>query len=238
MSDATHDPLPFERALLRAVAAGDPLRGALFHLWWSAPTQGTRLVQVYINDALHTATLDPAQRELWLVLPPGRPHRIHLFAVEPADALTPRPDPHGSGADGPADIAGVTLLRDPAAPVGSVVGVAVDDGPVERAPLFGDGASRIGFGSVFGEGGFGFDAATGPGLGRGELGLGPLGGDGEAWRWRRDDLADGPHTLTLTHTDDAGRELAPAVTAGIEVGRLPPTPTLVLLDADLTLSWS
>lgn len=237
-STPTHDPSVFERVLVRQVAREDHLHGALFHLWWSAPAQGDRLVQVYANDRLYTATLDPAQRELWLVFAPGRPQRIDLAAVRCSDAFVPRPTGSDIAASVPSDIARVTVLRDPGAPVGSVVGIAVDDGPEEAAPLFGADDARIGFGSVFGEGGFGLDAAVGPGLGLGGLGLGPLGSDGDAWRWSRDDLAAGPHPLTLTHKDKAGRALAPPTTHDITTDRLPPPPPSVTLRDDLTLAWS
>lgn len=231
------EPNPIQHVLLRPIDATDPLHGALFHLWWHAPIQDDRVVQVWVNDGLHTASLDPLQRELWLVFAPGQPRRVELRLVEPADAFVPSP----AGMDGaaaPADIAIVTLLRDPATPIGSQASVAVDsDGP-EQAQLFGANTARIGFGSVFGEGGFGIDAATGPGLGRGALGLGPLGSDGEPWRWRRDDLADGPHTLTLQLTDSAGRPVAPAQPHDIEIDRIPPVPTRVAVDAGQVLTWS
>jgi len=233
-----HDSSVFERVLVRQVAPEDPLHGALFHLWWSAPGQGDRLVQVYANDRLYTSTLDPTQRELWLVFAPGRPQRIELAAVDREDAFVPRFMAASDDGNTPHDIARVTVLRDPSSPVGSVVGVAVDGAPAEAAPLFGPEDARIGFGSVFGEGGFGIDAAVGPGLGLGELGLGPLGSDGEPWRWTRDDLPAGHHTLTLTHTDAAGRALAPPTPLETTTGRLPTPPTSVTLRDDLTLIWS
>lgn len=234
----THDKTVFERVLVRPVATEDVLHGALMHLWWSAPRQGDRLVQVYANDRLHTVTLDPAQRELWLVFAPGHAQRIELAVVARQDAYIPRPQPWATATATPRDTVQAVVLRLPTAPVGSKVDVRMDGQTPAAAPLFGDRDARIGLGSVFGEGGFGLDAAVGPGLGLGELGLGPLGSDGDAWRWSRNDLPAGAHTLTLTHTDAAGRAIAPTTTTNITIDRLPPPPTRVTLRDDLTLAWS
>jgi hypothetical protein len=61
----------------------------------------------------------------------------------------------------------VAVLRDPAVAVDARLSVAVD-GQVKVRDWLWDGASgRSGFGGLFGEGGFGMDVATGPGLGGG-----------------------------------------------------------------------
>lgn len=122
---------PFQRILLRPVAASDPLHGALFHLWWSAPHQGERVVQVYANGRLDTATTDPAQREAWLLYPPGRARMIKLRAVAPAGAFVPRDDVD----DTSYGCAAVTLWTTPAETRDAVAGVAVDDGDPQCAPL-------------------------------------------------------------------------------------------------------
>lgn len=226
----------FTRVLVRPVAADDALHGVLFHLWWSAPEQGSRVVQVYANGRLHEAVTDPAERERWLLFPAGRSVRIELRAVPIAEAWVPRVLDTTDAT--PRDTAEVTLLRDPSVPVGAVVSVAVDDAPAEQALLFGPRDARIGFGAVFGFGGFGYDAVTGPGLGRGALGLGPLGADGEPWRWRRDDLPAGAHGLTLSLANSEGQPLAQAEPVDIEIETLPPPPMHLFIDDDLTLSWT
>ena len=53
----------------------------------------------------------------------------------------------------------------------------------------------------------GDDMTTGLGLGVGELGAGPLGYDGAAWRWKRNDLASGPHTVRIDALDQQIQEL-------------------------------
>ncbi|MFI4860970.1 MAG: hypothetical protein ACIAXF_09850 [Phycisphaerales bacterium JB063] len=230
------DPNLFTRVLARQVAASDALHGVLTHLWWSAPAQGERVVQVYANERLHAVTLDPSHRELWLVFPPGRPVRLTLCAVDRSEAWVPRgADPD---AQAPRDGVAVEVLRDPSVPVGARLCVTVDDGEAECAPLFGAGVGRSGFGGVFGFGGFGMDAAACPGLGLGELGLGPLGADGEAWRWCRDDLSAGPHQLGLALSDSTGGFVAQAQDVAFEIDRLPAPPAGLRVDDTLMLSWS
>ncbi|XAL97946.1 hypothetical protein OT109_10075 [Phycisphaeraceae bacterium D3-23] len=225
----------FRRILVRQVDTNDSLHGALTHLWWSAPNQGDLVVQVYANGQLHAVTIDPAQRELWLVFPPGRPMRLALCAVDRAEAWVPQDlDAESS----PRDTVSAIVLRDPAVPIGARVGISTDGQSAEQAPLFRGDSTRIGFGSVFGYGGFGIDAATGPGLGLGELGFGPLGSDGSAWRWRRDDLPVGAHALVLSLTDADDQPIADPAQIDIEIDRLPPPPIQLAVDDNLTLSWS
>jgi len=228
----------FTRVFARPVSSGESLRGSLFHLFWSAPCQGDRVVQVYVDGALYDVTMDAAQRSMILLLPGGVPHRIELLAVPATDApahltdmllgITPSVDAHAE----------IALLRDPGAGVGQRVCVDIAGELSNEAPLYGSSDARSGFGSVFGVGGFGFDAATGPGLGLGELGYGPLGADGNAWRWASATLPTGDHTLCLSIKDATGEVVSEPHDVDVEVTRLPLQADGLSLSPSLELSWS
>lgn len=229
----------FEHVLARAVAAPALEHGRLIHVQWSAPQQGNRLVQLYVNNALAGQTMEPQQREAWLICPIGRHYQIELIAVEPMDvgvscpSLLAGPDPatQPSGS--------FTLLRDEALPIDATLSVDIDGGSgVERVPLFAADTPRGGFGAIFGEGGFGYDASTGPGLGVGQLGYGPLGTGGSALCWRNDALSPGDHTLTLSLADGDGRPATADLDLDLSITRLPEPPNGVALDANLQLTWT
>ena len=221
----------FELVLARGVATEAGEHESLVHLWWRAPLQGPRVVQVYVDAQLVDATDDPAERERWLVVDRTLPHVVALQAVDAADAWTPTPlDPIGS--------ATLTLLRDERLPVDTRLHVSLDGAACCSEPVWPSDEHRGGFGALFGMGGFGTDAATGPGLGLGELGLGPLGADNRAWRWRRTGLPAGDHALTVTALDAAGRTVAASLEATLTVDRPPPPPLQLSLSPDFTLTWS
>jgi hypothetical protein len=231
----------FELVLARPivrVGGDDP---GLVHLWWAAPQQGDRLVQVYVDDRLYDVTPWPDQRELWLVLDRRQAHRIELLGVSIDDergVWSPRLEHLRGWSPAVRDVGQLALLRDPTLPVHSQIEVMVDGALMDRAPLWPDDAPRAGFGAVFGEGGFGFDAATGPGLGLGELGRGPLGSDGTAWRWRHAELATGEHQVAIDAFDETGQPAATTLERTLAIERLPSPPDYVQMDDNFTLSWA
>lgn len=229
----------FELVLARPVATGAGEHGSLAHLWWSAPQQASRLVQVYVDRELTDVSTHPDQREMWLVLDRSAPRRIELLAVPPGDVWAEQPEALG-GWD-PAITGEVTLgvLRDEALPVDTRLTVSVDGVDTDHGQVWPPSEHRGGFGGLFGVGGFGHDAATGPGLGRGELGWGPLGTDGRAWRWRGGDLQTGIHNIDLIPTDRSGQSVAPiAGVPGVVVDRLPEPASTFTIDPDFTLRWT
>eukprot|EP00752_Nemacystus_decipiens_P014095 g12531.t1 len=200
--------LVFERVIARPVAAPDLQHGRLIHLLWRAADQGERLVQFYLNGQLSGSSLSITQREAWLLVDPDQHTQIELLAVDPA-LVTTSFSSELVGLIPPADpAASLSVMRDLSLSAGTTLGVSVDGGLAERVPLFSPGDARGGFGAVFGEGGFGYDTSTGPGLGQGQLGYGPLGSDGDALCWRDDSLATGTHTITLSLEDQAGHARA------------------------------
>ena len=230
----------FELVLARPVDRqhGDDAR--LVHLAWVAPQQNDRLVQVYVNDALYDLTLWPEARSMWLMLDRRRAHRIELLAVSPSDergVWAPRPEHLQGWSPAVSDVASIALLRDQTLPVEARLRVAVDGAVVDQGALWPSDTPRAGFGAVFGEGGFGIDAATGPGLGRGELGRGPLGSDSSAWRWRHPDLAAEAHQIDVTAVDDHEQTVTSAFSQSVAVERLPAPADALSTDDDFTLQW-
>lgn len=232
----------FELVLARPVAARDGEHPALVHLWWSAPEQGGRLVQVYVDGELVEMSQDPSQRELWLMCDRGRDHRIELLAVPVSDTEDIWRDRSEllQGWD-PVVKSGLSLavLRDEALPIDACVSVDVDGELIDRGAMWPAWEHRGGMGALFGLGAFGFDAVTGPGLGVGELGMGPLGTDGTAWRWARHDLDIGQHVVGVSVRDRTGRQLvAPELIDGVVVESLPAAASSFSIDPDFTLRWN
>lgn len=228
----------FELTLARPVATPVGEHATDVHLWWRAPMQGERLVQIYVDGALHDVTADATQRAVWLSLDRTRPHRIELLALPATHAWHDHADRLAGWDPEPSSSAMIQLLRDEALPPDAVVHVAVDDEPTEAAPLWPGEVARSGFGGLFGLGRFGFDDAAGPGLGIGELGFGPLGRGGTRWRWSRDDLPAGGHTLTVEARDAAGHALVPPVDLGLTINHLPEPIRDLAVSTDFTLTWS
>lgn len=233
---------PFTSTLGRAVVDSSGQHEALVHLRWWTDAAAEALVQVYVNDELLEATDDPAQRECWLVLDRTVNSRVELLAVAAADretVHTPRPELLDGWSPRVRDRLPVGLLRDESLAVDSRIVVTLDGVEVAEGELWPGDVGRSGFGGLFGVGGFGHDAASGLGLGRGELGLGPLGTDGGAWRWKSDAVPPGPHDVTLTARDPGGSPLAPPLVLPTFHADAVPAPagSLAILP-DFTLTWS
>jgi hypothetical protein len=215
----------------------EPDRAAMALLTWSMPPGDERFVQVYVNGALYDATIDPAQREIWLHLDRLKTARVELLAVEPADVRRDFSSDLAAWEPPFVTRAQLTIVRDESWPIDSRVIVSIDgvDGP--GSALWGPNDSRGGFGGLFGIGPFGYDTATSPGHGLGEFGLGPFGSDGAAWRWSRDDLTPGQHTLNLRIEDAAGRTIAVMDQRTITIDAIPDPPVNLTLDETFTLRW-
>ncbi len=232
----------FELVLARPVVTAMGEHRALVHLWWSAPQQGNRLVQVYVDGTLTETSHDPGQRELWLMCDRSRGHRVELLAVDAADPDTlTREHPELLNSWDP-PINGelsLSLIRDLRLPVDTRVVIEVDGQQVAEEPMWPATEHRGGFGAVFGEGEFGYDAVTGPGLGRGELGMGPLGSDGTAWNWRSSAINVGSHTVDVMALDSSGQVLVNNVsTTDVVVDSLPAPAASFSIDPDFTLRWT
>ncbi|MHB1156096.1 MAG: hypothetical protein ACYC26_04575 [Phycisphaerales bacterium] len=192
----TPPPEVFEQVLLR----GTTLPG-LLHLTWIASQQGQRFVQVYVNGELYDVSMNAGQREMWLHTDGLSDVSVELRMVEADQAWM---DQSGRS------VAELALLRDEGLPIDARVVVSVDGTDAAEGRLWDAMNFRSGFGGLFGEGEFGHDAASAPGMGMGELGVGAMGMDGVAWRWTSQAMAAGEHVLALRVTDMTGRTIAQA----------------------------
>lgn len=236
----------FELTLARPVSTQAGEHAALVHLWWRAAQQGDCLVQVYVDGALADVTPDPAQREMWLMCERTKAHTIELLAIpRPSDADLEEYDPWQahpsllrSWSPPFTQHASLALMREAQLPVDTVVRVDVDGQKLDAGPLWDGSAHRGGAGALFGVGEFGRDEATGPGLGGGELGMGPLGADGSTWRWRRDTLSPGEHSIDVSAVDRTGQPVAPLQALGvITIEALPAAAQTFDVEPDFTLTW-
>ncbi|MEM9914543.1 MAG: hypothetical protein AAF911_06260 [Planctomycetota bacterium] len=241
-SDNAYTQAGLELTLGRAVVHEAGEHDSLVHLWWRDNAPEPTLVQVYVNGQLVTTTTHPDQRELWLIVNRSRQNRIELLKVNAEDAdhlVQARPDRLQTWNPPINDFVEARLLRDESLPVDTKIEVAVDGQAVATGELWPNDTPRSGFGGLFGLGGFGQDAASGLGLGRGELGFGPLGIDGTAWAWQTRDLPPGPHSVTLTATDQAGQATSPPLTLDeFQVEALPRPATTLNMQSDFTLAWT
>ncbi|NBC10754.1 MAG: hypothetical protein GVY24_03345, partial [Planctomycetes bacterium] len=211
-------------------------------LTWPPPPEGESpagaLVQVYVDGALHDATTDPRQRELWLSLDRTQTRRIQLLAVAPGDVsrdLSHRlPDDEPSADDRIA----VTLVRDEALPIDTRLTIRIDGHIHHQTPLWPGNVNRNGFGALFGQGGFGRDNAAAPGFALTTFGHGPFGYDTDALRWQSAPLPAGEHTLRIDAHDALGRAVATPLEQTFTLHPLPAPPRDLRITDDLTLTWS
>ena len=230
----------FDIVLLRGVMSRVGEEEGVAHLWYrlgeGAVVEEVAGVQVYVDGELFDVLPvgDHGVGEAWLPLDRGVSHRVELVAVQ-EDVWRAR---DVQAWEPPVvDRAGVAVLRDERLPAGAGVRVALDGDTVHQAAMWGPGDPRSGFGGWFGVGGFGFDAASGPGLGEGPLGWGPLGSDGEPWRWRDGRLPAGEHSVTAEATDSGGR-VVEASTATVTIAANPlPGGVRATMDGAWVLRW-
>jgi len=226
----------FTNVLLRPAASD----GSLCLLSWRVTGEGLggRVVQVYVDRRLFDVITDPTQREIWLHLDRLTDTRVELLAVDPSDGWRDRAA--GLASWSPAFVTGASLsiARDETWPIDARCVVSIDGNDDAGHPLWRTSDARVGFGSMFGDGGFGWDMATGLGHGAGAFGQGLFGADGQPWRWTRDDLPPGDHTLGLRVEDGAGRVIGELDSPrNVSIDALPQPPTDLALDDDFTLSW-
>lgn len=235
----------FELVLARHVmscgdAAGAARHPMLLHVWWRAPQQGPRLVQVYVDGELYAVTSDPQQRDLWVVTALTSARRIELLAVDAADREALERAWPRLLQSWPAAVTSVlqaAVVRDERLPVDAWMHARLDDESTHRTPLWPQDEHRGGFGVLFGYGGFGHDDATGPGLGEGQLGCGPLGSDGTAWRWRARGLPAGEHMLEARASRLDGSALS-AASVIARVTELPPVAAALRWTGPNHLTWN
>lgn len=234
-TSATQD--VFELVLARPVVTSAGEHPRLAHLWWRAPLQGNRLVQVYIDETLYDVTHDAAVREMYLNLDRTRQHRIELLTVpadDPATMWRPQPDLLRGWQPKIASAAKIDLVRDENLPVDTQIIISLDGKDVEYGPMWPPTEARAGSWS---EEGITYDGAFGLGLGVGELGAGPLGFDGTAWHWLRNDLDPGMHDAWITSVDYAGSPVSLPLNVSLLTEQLPSPVTGLSILATLGITW-
>lgn len=228
-TDATQD--VFELVLARPVMTHAGEHPKLVHLWWRAPMQGDRVVQVYLNDALYDVTLDLAAREMFLILDRSRPNRIELLAVpadDPQALWHPQPQLLNMWQPAVNSAASVALVRDVDLPADTQLVLGIDGVLTDHGPMWPAIETRC----VAGD-----EDATGLGLGVGELGAGPLGVDGTAWRWRRDDLDAGEHSVHLDAMDHTGQAVSDPLDLAVTIEHLPDPVIDISITPGFRLAW-
>ncbi|MBI1370307.1 MAG: hypothetical protein GC162_16860 [Planctomycetes bacterium] len=233
MSDWAQD--IFSHVLLRpAEASGSPL--AL--LTWRATKLGEHVVQVYVNDVLTEVIADATQNELWLHLDRARTHRVGLLAA-PADQAWVNQHAELANWSPPfATRASLAIVRDEALPIDSRVIVTIDGVDEAGRPLWEADDPRGGFGGLLGVGPFGHDTSTSPGWGLGEMGIADFGTDNFAFRWERDDLLPGEHTIGMRIEDARGRLLSDADEQLVTIDAVPTPAANLTIENDFTLRWN
>ncbi|MEM8737672.1 MAG: hypothetical protein AAGG38_04240 [Planctomycetota bacterium] len=224
----------FGLVLGRAVEDRYGEHDGLVHVWWRLVSEQEVWVRVYIDGVLTEVVTDPGQRDVWLVTDRTRACHVELCAVAVGETAwsAERWDVRER------DRVGVVMLRDETFAVDARVRVELAGGVKVESAMWPGDAARSGFGGLFGLGGFGRDAASGLGLGRGELGHGPLGIDGEAWRWRSPALPDGAYAVGVSVRDAAGRRVSAALPPTVKSVENPPEPAESLrVLTDFTLTW-
>lgn len=234
-TDATQD--VFELVLARSVHGSAGEHPRLVHLWWRAPDQGQRLVQVYVNDVLYDVTLDPTASEMFLVLDRSRALRIELLAVpagDPEAIWRPQPALLKSWTPRVQSTANVCVERDEDLPVDTQIGLTIDGLAVEVGPMWSVADARCG---AYDPSGPVYTDAFGLGFGVGALGVGPLGFDSTAWCWLSDELPTGTHTIQLHATDPSGAPTALSAQIMKTVDHLPAPVNDLHLSGTNTLAW-
>ncbi|MEM6333748.1 MAG: hypothetical protein AAF823_10465 [Planctomycetota bacterium] len=243
MTTLAHTPDALAAAIVRPVRHPDGSRTPLTHVAWrKQPAAADHHVWLYVDAARHAVITDAAQTQAWLSLDPNAAQTIELFAV-PAqvsrDTLASSEMSNATRFRAADSLVRLRIDRPASLPIGAQVGYALDAQPRADAPLFDPAIARGGFGSLFGLGAFGVDAAAAIGLGLGQLGIAPLDVDTPPMVLTEDapDLPDTP-TLTINFTDPQGHPLTPAIDISAQVTRRPPPIANLRLTPDQQLTWT
>lgn len=202
-------------------------------LAWQSVQPDDRHVQVYVDGRLVAVAENKGDQRLWLQVDPAIGHEVQLLAVDPNRTTRPQPLPIRSSAS-----TDVTIRRDESWPIDTQIRLTIDGQPAGSLAFWSPLQPRSGFGGLFGQGRFGFDDAAGLGLGRGELGRGPLGSDSTDWRYRHHQLTGQEHSLGLQAIDRQRQAISQPslLTRSIERPAAPPTD--LICDSDFTWRWS
>lgn len=227
----------FELVLARAVLTPAGEHPRIVHLWWRAPLQNNRLVQVYVDEKLYDVTSDATTREVYLDLDRTQQHRIELLAIsadDPDAVWRPQPGLLESWHPKVSSTVNINLVRDETLPVDTQLMISLDGDETEYGSIWPPSEARAG---SLSEAGITYGGAFGLGLGIGELGSGPLGYDGTAWQWFRDDLSAGNHNAQITAMDQAGSPVSAPLDVTLLTEQLPSPATGLSIIPPFGIAW-
>ncbi len=232
--DATQD--IFELVLARPVITATGEHPWLVHLWWRAPLQGDRVVQIYVQDELYDVSLDSWARAMFLVLDRTRTNRMELLAVpagDPEAIWRAQPDLLRSWQPRVSDVAAVSLIRDETLSVDTRVDVEVDGVVIDSGLMWSNQVHRSDP-----DGNLEAGDVAGLGLGIGNLGAGRLGYDAASLCWRRDDLRQGTYDIVIGAVDSSGHPAAdPLLLDDVLIDGLPGQVVGLSIDRAFQISW-
>ncbi len=175
-----------------------------------------KLHQIYVGGRLGGTTLTCEQREMAIAFPSfgGRPVRVEVFAVRPADADIDFGEELEGGEDRSGRVS-IRILRSQGLPAAAQVNIYSDGGtgevnyeqPMDEQPVnvWAAWQDKAGFGMVrFGHGDFGFDSAAARGFGKGYFGRGQFGLDADAIEWTSAPLEVGTYRFGVKFFDEYG----------------------------------
>ncbi len=192
---------------------------------------------MYIDETLYDVTHDATVRDMCLNLDRTRHHRIELLAVpidDPEAIWWPQPGLLKGWQPKVNSTAKIELIRDEDLPVDTQLVISLDGKDVEHGPMWPPTEARAG---SLSEQGVTFDGAFGLGLGVGDLGAGPLGFDGTAWHWLRNDLDTGYHDVRITSVDQSGIPVSVPLDVSLLIEQLPSPVTGLSILAPLGITW-
>lgn len=226
----------FKLTLAQPVLTDAGEHPALIEVSWVLNELTEHAIQIYVDGKLHDAVLHTGPRRCWIACDRRRPHFIALLGVDAAHAFNEQPqhldtfepafDSHWS----------LSMLRDTSLSVDAVVEVDRNGERVHERLLWESDVHRDGFGALFGVGGFGSDAATGPGIGLGSLGHGPLGSDAQPFFVEVPYENDAPQTWGVALRASNGDSLT-AVTQEAITPDLPPATLTTLTTSTTDWLW-
>ncbi len=187
---------------------------ALVHAAWRLTDPGF-VVRIHVDDAVVDVLTDAAQRDAWLVCDRRVAHHVRLTTYPRAYAheaftMQPRPIPPVAPL---CDAAGrFSYIAHQSLPPDALLRVTIDGQPHVGIPLWPADTPRCGLGSMLGMDALGVDGAMAPGLGQGQLGVGPCGIDGQALAIALPILNPQPHNIELQPTSATGAVIGDPVT--------------------------
>jgi len=174
---------------------------------------------------------------MWLVLDRTKPHRIELLAVpeENRDGLwREQPQQLESWQPQISSSAEVQFVRDEGLPIDTALCISLDGVLTDEGRMWPAHITRAG---AYNESGPIFNGPTGPGLGLGELGAGPVGYGGTYWRWHRDRLPPGEYPIEAATRITTGEDVTTGYNLTAYIDHLPQPVHSLAVAENNSIGW-